>query len=55
MEHTVPAPHDGIVTEIGVRPGQTVDTGTVLAVVEEAGAEEGGAREAQEAAPGEAR
>jgi acetyl/propionyl-CoA carboxylase alpha subunit len=62
MEHTVPAPHDGIVTEIGVRPGQTVDTGIVLALVEEAGAEEAGAEEAgagaggaRETAPGETR
>ncbi|HEY4463799.1 MAG TPA: acetyl-CoA carboxylase biotin carboxyl carrier protein subunit, partial [Streptosporangiaceae bacterium] len=70
MEHTVPAPHDGIVTEVGVRPGQTVDTGAVLAVVEEAGPAGGGAHadgdahasggahedsDAQETAPGEAR
>jgi acetyl/propionyl-CoA carboxylase alpha subunit len=62
MEHTVPAPHDGIVTEIGVRPGQTVDSGTVLAVVEEAGpgfpgADEAGAGEAgaTRTAAGEAR
>jgi biotin carboxyl carrier protein len=53
MEHTVPAPHDGIVTEIGVREGQTVNTGTVLAVVEEGGAGEAGAR--GNAAAGEAR
>ena len=33
MEHTVRAPHDGIVAEIGVRQGQAVDTGAVLAVV----------------------
>jgi pyruvate/2-oxoglutarate dehydrogenase complex dihydrolipoamide acyltransferase (E2) component len=45
MEHTVRAPHDGIVAEIGVGQGQTVDTGTVLAVVEEAGAGEAGAEE----------
>jgi biotin carboxyl carrier protein len=47
MEHTVPAPHDGIVTEIGVRPGQTVDTGIVLALVEKAKAEEAKAEEAK--------
>jgi acetyl/propionyl-CoA carboxylase alpha subunit len=34
MEHTVSAPVDGIVTELRVRPGQTVDLGAVLAVVE---------------------
>jgi acetyl/propionyl-CoA carboxylase alpha subunit len=33
MEHRVTAPHDGVVSEIGVRPGQAVDLGTVLAIV----------------------
>ncbi len=35
MEHTVGAPHDGVVTEVNTEVGATVDTGTVLAVVEE--------------------
>ncbi|RHW28516.1 ATP-grasp domain-containing protein [Nocardioides immobilis] len=35
MEHTIAAPTDGIVTEIRVTTGQTVDLGAVLAVVEE--------------------
>ena len=35
MEHVVRAPADGIVTEIRVEPGQTVDVGVVLAVVKE--------------------
>jgi biotin carboxyl carrier protein len=33
MEHSVSAPHDGTVAEIGVTPGQVVEVGTVLAVV----------------------
>ncbi|MER5388136.1 biotin carboxylase N-terminal domain-containing protein [Saccharopolyspora sp. NPDC002686] len=36
MEHSVTAPHDGTVTELNVAIGQTVETGAVLAVVEEA-------------------
>jgi propionyl-CoA carboxylase alpha chain len=35
MEHTVSAPHDGVVSELPVVPGQQVDTGAVLAVVTE--------------------
>jgi acetyl/propionyl-CoA carboxylase alpha subunit len=35
MEHVVRAPADGIVTEVRIEPGQTVDVGVVLAVVEE--------------------
>jgi propionyl-CoA carboxylase alpha chain len=34
MEHSVTAPHDGIVGEIRVSVGESVDVGTVLAVVE---------------------
>jgi propionyl-CoA carboxylase alpha chain len=35
MEHTVSAPHDGVISELPVQAGQQVDTGTVLAVVTE--------------------
>jgi biotin carboxyl carrier protein len=35
MEHTVTAPVDGTVAEMNVGPGDQVDTGQVLAVVEE--------------------
>jgi propionyl-CoA carboxylase alpha chain len=35
MEHTVVAPVDGVLREIGISPGDQVDTGQVLAVVEE--------------------
>jgi propionyl-CoA carboxylase alpha chain len=35
MEHSVSAPTDGVVTEIGVTVAQQVDLGAVLAVVEE--------------------
>ena len=35
MEHTVSAPGDGTVTEVRVQPGQQVEAGTVLVVVEE--------------------
>jgi acyl-CoA carboxylase subunit alpha len=38
MEHTVRAPADGVVSEIQVAVGQQVDTGTVLAVIDEEGA-----------------
>ena len=34
MEHTVTAPHDGIVTELSAKAGTPVDTGAVLAVVQ---------------------
>ena len=34
MQHTVSAPHDGVVTEIDVTVGQQVESGAVLAVVE---------------------
>jgi propionyl-CoA carboxylase alpha chain len=33
MEHTVSAPHDGVVSELRVALGQQVDTGAVLAVL----------------------
>jgi len=33
MQHTVSAPHDGVVTEIDVTVGQQVDSGAVMAVV----------------------
>jgi propionyl-CoA carboxylase alpha chain len=33
MEHTVTAPTDGEIGEVGVRVGDTVDLGAVLAVV----------------------
>ena len=36
MQHTVSAPHAGVVTEIDVKPGAQVAAGEVLAVVEEA-------------------
>ena len=35
MEHTVRAPHGGVVTEVGVHAGQAVDAGTRLARVEQ--------------------
>jgi acetyl/propionyl-CoA carboxylase alpha subunit len=35
MEHSIRAPHDGVLCEILVTVGQAVGTGTVLAVVEE--------------------
>jgi propionyl-CoA carboxylase alpha chain len=42
MQHTVAAPHDGVVTEIDVAPGAQVAAGSVLAVVtEEPAAEQG--------------
>jgi propionyl-CoA carboxylase alpha chain len=34
MEHSVVAPHDGVVAGIEVSAGQPVDVGTILAVVE---------------------
>ena len=37
MEHTVAAPVDGVLTALHVPPGDQVDSGQVLAVVEEAG------------------
>ncbi len=37
MEHTVSAPHDGVVRDLDLVAGRTVDTGTVLAVVEAVG------------------
>ena len=36
MQHTVSAPHAGVVTEIDVAPGAQVAAGEVLAVVEQA-------------------
>ena len=38
MEHTVRAPHDGVVTEVLVAPGDQVETGAVLVVVDPKGA-----------------
>jgi len=35
MEHTVASPADGVVAEIRVQPGQQVQAGSVLAIVEE--------------------
>ena len=35
MQHTVAAPHDGVVSQIDVQQGQQVAAGDVLAVVEE--------------------
>jgi biotin carboxyl carrier protein len=40
MEHTVAAPLDGVVAEIAVGQGDQVETGQVLAVVEEGGTAE---------------
>jgi biotin carboxyl carrier protein len=37
MEHTVTAPIDGVVTALHVRPGDQVQCGQALAVVEELG------------------
>ncbi len=34
MEHTVTSPADGTVSEVRVHPGQQVDAGTILAVVD---------------------
>jgi propionyl-CoA carboxylase alpha chain len=34
MEHTIASPHDGVVTELNATVGESVDVGTVLAVVE---------------------
>jgi propionyl-CoA carboxylase alpha chain len=34
MEHAVHAPDAGVVTELPVEPGQQVEPGTVLAVIE---------------------
>jgi propionyl-CoA carboxylase alpha chain len=34
MEHTVTSPADGTISDLRVRPGQQVDSGTVLAVVD---------------------
>jgi propionyl-CoA carboxylase alpha chain len=34
MEHTVASPADGVLTEIRVEPGQQVQTGTILAVLD---------------------
>jgi biotin carboxyl carrier protein len=38
MQHTVTAPHDGVVARIDVRAGQQVAAGEVLAVVAPPGA-----------------
>jgi propionyl-CoA carboxylase alpha chain len=35
MQHTVSAPHDGVVSEIPVKVGEQVAAGAVLAVVQE--------------------
>ncbi|PPI93241.1 acetyl/propionyl/methylcrotonyl-CoA carboxylase subunit alpha [Nocardia nova] len=37
MEHTVTAPHDGLVTSLPIEVGSTVEGGAVLAVIEEKG------------------
>jgi acetyl-CoA/propionyl-CoA carboxylase biotin carboxyl carrier protein len=34
MEHPVPAPHAGVVTDLGVSAGQALEMSTVLAVVD---------------------
>jgi propionyl-CoA carboxylase alpha chain len=39
MEHRVNSPTTGVVGEVRVQPGQQVDAGSVLAVVEEEAAE----------------
>jgi propionyl-CoA carboxylase alpha chain len=36
MEHSVRTPHEGTLAQLNVSAGQTVDMGTVLAVVEDA-------------------
>jgi biotin carboxyl carrier protein len=36
MENEIPSPIDGVVTEVAVSEGQTVEAGTVLFVVEPA-------------------
>jgi acetyl/propionyl-CoA carboxylase alpha subunit len=51
MEHTVSAPADGTLTEVNVGPGDQVDTGLVMAVVE---ADEAGATGKAEDAEGAA-
>ena len=35
MEHTVTAPHDGTVAQLGVAAGEQVDADALLAVVEQ--------------------
>jgi biotin carboxyl carrier protein len=35
MEHTIAAPHAGRVAEVRVEPGEQVDSGRVLVVLEE--------------------
>jgi acetyl-CoA/propionyl-CoA carboxylase biotin carboxyl carrier protein len=35
MEHTVTAPHDGVVTELAVKAGQQVQMDELLAVIED--------------------
>ena len=37
MEHTVAAPLDGVLTALHVQPGDQVESGQALAVVEEPG------------------
>jgi propionyl-CoA carboxylase alpha chain len=39
MQHRVDAPSRGMITELPVRAGQQVETGTVLAVISEEDAE----------------
>jgi biotin carboxyl carrier protein len=36
MEHSVRTPHEGTLAQLNVSAGQTVDMGTVLAVVDNA-------------------
>jgi biotin carboxyl carrier protein len=40
MQHTVTTAHAGTVTDLSVRPGDQVDAGEVLAVVDPTSAEE---------------
>ena len=41
MEHTVAAPVDGVLTVLHVQPGEQVESGQALAVVEESTEERG--------------
>ena len=40
MEHTVAAPVDGVLTAVHVKPGDQVESGQALAVVDDAGESE---------------
>ena len=39
MQHTITAPSDGVVSELDVTPGQQVEAGAVLALIETGTAE----------------